>query len=78
MRMDTQINFRTSSEVREQIEKIAKTRNIKLSQLINDIVADFIEREGKQQSEVVDIQTIYQMLVSQERRIDHLEKKSAA
>jgi hypothetical protein len=76
--MDTQINFRTSSEVREQIEKIAKTRNIKLSQLINDIVADFIEREGKQQSEVVDIQTIYQMLVSQERRIDHLEKKSAA
>ena len=78
MRMDTQINFRTSSEIREQIEKIAKTRNIKLSQLINDIVADFIEREGKQQSEVVDIQTIYQMLVSQERRIDHLEKKSAA
>ncbi|MEI2580533.1 MULTISPECIES: hypothetical protein [unclassified Scytonema] len=76
--MDTQINFRTSSEIREQMEKIAKDRNIKLSQLINDIVADFINREGNQKSEGVDIQALYQMVVSQERRIDQLEKKSAA
>ena len=33
----TQINFRTSSKIKEEIENIAKSRGLKPSQLLNEL-----------------------------------------
>jgi predicted transcriptional regulator len=80
MTLDAQINFRTSSEVKAKIEEIAKSRNLKPSQLINEIVLDFLTQRDKvsRSSEGIDLETVYQMVTTQGRRIEMLEKKSAA
>ncbi len=84
MKMDTQINFRTSSTVKEQVEKIAKNRGIKPSQLINEIVADFLNRGG-QSNEVNSVEKLYELVTLHERKLEEhqllietLTKKSVA
>ncbi|MEH1780392.1 MAG: hypothetical protein V7L26_14995 [Nostoc sp.] len=80
MALDAQINFRTSSEVKKQIEEMAFNRNIKPSQLINEIVMDFLSRRDKASydSEKINLETVYQMVTNQGKRIEMLEKKSVA
>ncbi|MDF5723716.1 MAG: hypothetical protein PUP91_25270 [Rhizonema sp. PD37] len=82
--MDTQINFRTSSTVKEQVEKIAESRGIKPSQLINEIVADFLNR-GSRLNEVNSVEKLYELVTLHERKLEEhqllietLTKKSAA
>jgi predicted DNA-binding protein len=78
MELNTQINFRTSLEVKERIKDIALRRNIKPSQLINEIVTDFLNRQESHKNEAIDLETIYQMVSLQQKRLEELEKKSAA
>jgi antitoxin component of RelBE/YafQ-DinJ toxin-antitoxin module len=78
MELNTQINFRTSSEVKERIKDIALRRNIKPSQLINEIVSDFLNHQESHAQETIDLQTVYQMVSLQQKRLEELEKKSAA
>lgn len=84
MKMDSQINFRTSSAVKEQVERIAKSRGIKPSQLINEIVAEFLNR-GSQSNEVTSLEKLYELVASHERKLEEhqhlietLTKKSVA
>lgn len=74
MRLDTQINFRTSSEVKEEIENIARSRGIKPSQLLNEIVASFLKQQEEQKSEKPDLEKVYEMLSLQGQRLEVLEK----
>lgn len=85
MKMDAQINFRTSSEIKEQIEKIAESRGMKPSQLVNEIVAEFLNRQSNQKPVLVNLEKVYEIVVSHEKQleaygkqIELLTKKSAA
>jgi hypothetical protein len=75
MKLETQINFRTSSEIKEEIEKIAKTRGVRSSQLLNEIVADFVKQQGNQKSEKPNLEKVYEMLSLQGQRLELLEKR---
>ena len=74
MRLDTQINFRTRSEVKEEIENIARSRGIKSSQLLNEIVANFLKQQEEQKSDKPDLEKVYEMLSLQGQRLELLEK----
>ncbi|MBD2488978.1 hypothetical protein [Aulosira sp. FACHB-615] len=80
MALDAQINFRTSSEIKAKIEEIARDKKIRPSQLINEIVTDFLKHRDRatQGSQKIDLETVYEMVATQEKRIEKLEKKSAA
>ncbi|MBE9213137.1 hypothetical protein IQ247_10710 [Plectonema cf. radiosum LEGE 06105] len=85
MKLDTQINFRTSSEIKEEIENIAKSKGVRPSQLLNEIVADFVKRQENTKSEKPDLDKVYELLSRQGQRLELLErqqqemaKKSAA
>ncbi|MBW4458277.1 MAG: ribbon-helix-helix domain-containing protein [Nostoc indistinguendum CM1-VF10] len=85
MKLDTQINFRTSSEIKEELEKIAKNRGLRPSQLLNEIVEDFVKRQENQVTEKINLEKVYEMLSVQGQRLELLErqqqemaKKSAA
>lgn len=75
MKLDTQINFRTSTEIKEEIENIAKSRGIKPSQLLNEIVADFVRQQENDKSEKLDLDKIYELLSQQGQRLELLEKQ---
>ncbi len=75
MKFDTQINFRTSSEIKDEIEKIAKIRGIKPSQLLNEIVGDFVKQQENQKSEKLNLEKVYEMLSLQGQRLELLEKQ---
>lgn len=72
--MDSQINFRTSLAVKQQVEKIAKSRGIKPSQLINEIVAEFLNR-GSQSNEVTNVEKLYELVASHERKLEEHQKQ---
>lgn len=72
--MDAQINFRTSSEIKEQVEEMAKSRGLKPSQLINEIVADFLNR-GSQKSETINLETLHEIVTSHEKQLETYGKQ---
>lgn len=76
--MDAQINFRTSSEVKARITELAKSKDITPSQLINEIVADFLNRSEDEQTEAIDLGTLHKTVTIHEQRLKELEKKLAA
>ncbi|MEC4812078.1 MAG: hypothetical protein SAK29_02175 [Scytonema sp. PMC 1069.18] len=78
MKMDAQINFRTSSEVKARITKLAKSKDITPSQLINEIVAEFLNRSEDEKSEVIDLGSLHKTVAIHEQRLKELEKKLAA
>ncbi len=73
MKMDSQINFRTSSAIKEQVEKIAESRGVKASQLINEIVADFLNR-GSQSNEVTTLEKLNELVVSHQRKLEEHQR----
>ncbi|GEM_PF-2163368 len=75
MKLDTQINFRTSSEIKEEIENIAKSRGVKPSQLLNEIVANFVKQQDSEKSEKLNLDKIYELLSQQGQRLELLEKQ---
>ena len=75
MKLDTQINFRTSSEIKEELEKIAKNRGLRPSQLLNEIVEDFVQRQENQVTEKINLEKVYEMLSVQGQRLELLEKQ---
>ncbi|MCC5670496.1 ribbon-helix-helix domain-containing protein [Nostoc sp. CHAB 5784] len=75
MKLDTQINFRTSSEIKEELEKIAKSRGLRPSQLLNEIVEDFVKRQENQVTEKINLEKVYEMLSVQGQRLELLEKQ---
>lgn len=75
MKLDTQINFRTSSEIKEELEKIAKNRGLRPSQLLNEIVEDFVKRQEDQVTEKINLEKVYEMLSVQGQRLELLEKQ---
>ncbi|AUB43186.1 hypothetical protein COO91_09357 (plasmid) [Nostoc flagelliforme CCNUN1] len=75
MKLDTQINFRTSSEIKEELEKIAKNRGLRPSQLLNEIVEDFVKRQENQVTEKINLEKVYEMLSVQGQRLELLEKQ---
>ena len=75
MKLDTQINFRTSSEIKEEIEKTAKSRNLRPSQLLNEIVTDFLRQQQSQRAQKINLETVYEMLSIQGQRLELLEKQ---
>jgi antitoxin component of RelBE/YafQ-DinJ toxin-antitoxin module len=75
MKMDAQINFRTSSEIKEQVEEMAKSRGLKPSQLINEIVADFLNRQESQKSETINLQTLHEIVTSHEKQLEMYGKQ---
>ena len=75
MKMDAQINFRTSSEIKEQVEEIAKSRGVRPSQLINEIVADFLNRQGNQKSMTINLETLYEIVTSHEKQLESYGKQ---
>jgi hypothetical protein len=76
MKLDTQINFRTSSAIKEELEKIAKSRGLKPSQLLNEIVTDFLKQQGNQTAQTtINLETVYEILSKQGQRLELLEKQ---
>ncbi|MCC5632684.1 ribbon-helix-helix domain-containing protein [Nostoc sphaeroides CHAB 2801] len=75
MKLDTQINFRTSSEIKEELEKIAKSKGLRPSQLLNEIVEDFVKRKENQVTEKINLEKVYEMLSVQGQRLELLEKQ---
>jgi len=75
MKLDTQINFRTSSEIKEELEKIAKNKGLRPSQLLNEIVEDFVKRQENQVTEKINLEKVYEMLSVQGQRLELLEKQ---
>lgn len=75
MKLDTQINFRTSSEIKEEIERIAKSRGLRPSQLLNEIVTDFLRQQHSQTAEKINLEKVYEMLSMQGQRLELLEKQ---
>lgn len=75
MKLDTQINFRTSSEIKEEIENIAKSRGLRPSQLLNEIVADFVQRHDSSESQKANLDKVFELLTLQGQRLEILEKQ---
>ncbi|WP_414530628.1 hypothetical protein [Nodularia chucula] len=75
MKLDTQINFRTSSEIKEELEKIAKSRGLRPSQLLNELVEDFVKHYENQVPEKINLEKLYEMLSLQGQRLELLEKQ---
>ena len=75
MKLDTQINFRTSSEIKEELEKIAKSRGLRPSQLLNELVEDFVKHHENQVTEKINLEKLYEMLSVQGQRLELLEKQ---
>lgn len=75
MKLDTQINFRTSSEIKEEIENIAKSRGLRPSQLLNEIVADFVQRQDSSESQKANLDKVFELLTLQGQRLEILEKQ---
>jgi predicted transcriptional regulator len=75
MKMDAQINFRTSSEIKEQVEEMAKSRGLKPSQLINEIVADFLNRQGSQNSVAINLEMLHEIVTSHEKQLETYGKQ---
>mgnify|MGYP001793864637 CR=1 FL=1 len=75
MKLDTQINFRTSSEIKEEIENIAKNRGLKPSQLLNEIIADFVQRQESEEPQKADLDKVLELLSLQGQRLEMLEKQ---
>ena len=75
MKLDTQINFRTSSEIKQELEKIAQSRGLRPSQLLNEIVEDFVKRQENQVTEKINLEKVYEMLSVQGQRLELLEKR---
>lgn len=78
MRYDEQINFRTTSSIKERLKSIADSQGMKVSQLVNEIVAAYLSGESATVTADVTLQKVYEIVVSQEKRLETLEKKSAA
>jgi antitoxin component of RelBE/YafQ-DinJ toxin-antitoxin module len=78
MRYDEQINFRTTSSIKEQLKTIADSQGIKVSQLVNEIVVKYLDSQNASKSADVTLQKVYEIVISQEKRLETLEKKSAA
>ncbi|WP_414543895.1 hypothetical protein [Nostoc sp. CCY0012] len=75
MKLDTQINFRTSSEIKEELEKIAKSRGLRPSQLLNELVENFVKHYENQVTEKINLEKLYEMLSVQGQRLELLEKQ---
>lgn len=51
MSSDAQITFRTDSEVRSELEDMAKSMGKKLSQLMNEISRDYIKQQKERRDD---------------------------
>jgi predicted DNA-binding protein len=78
MRYDEQINFRTTSEIKDRLKSIADSQGTKVSQLVNEIVAAYLSGQSATVTADVTLQKVYEIVISQEKRLETLEKKSAA
>lgn len=78
MKYDEQINFRTTSEIKERLKLIADSQGTKVSQLVNEIVAAYLSGQNATVTGDVTLQKVYEIVISQEKRLETLEKKSAA
>ena len=78
MKYDEQINFRTTSEIKERLKLIADNQGTKVSQLVNEIVAAYLSGQSATVTGDVTLQKVYEIVISQEKRLETLEKKSAA
>lgn len=80
MTLDAQIAFRTTDEMKGFIEGVAKKRNQKVSQLLNEILLEYAERnknngEGGTGS---DIQKLLEKLEQHEKMIMQLKEAQTA
>lgn len=78
MKYDEQINFRTTSEIKERLKLMADSQGTKVSQLVNEIVAAYLSGQNATVTADVTLQKVYEIVISQEKRLETLEKKSAA
>ncbi len=83
MGMDAQITFRTDDEMKEEMVRIAKDVGKKPSQLMNEILYEYLKRYRENQTN--ELEAIRQMLQQQQQEIAQLKqqhqelaKKSAA
>jgi predicted transcriptional regulator len=83
MGMDAQITFRTDDEMKEEMVRIAKNVGKKPSQLMNEILYEYLKRYRENQTN--ELEAIRQMLQQQQQEIAQLKqqhqelaKKSAA
>ena len=80
MTLDAQIAFRTTDEMKGFIEGVAKKRNQKVSQLLNEILVEYVER-NKNNSEGgagPDIQKLMEKLDQHEKMITQLKEAQMA
>ncbi len=77
MSMDAQINFRTSSEIKQKIVDMANKRGIKPSQMMNEIVEFFLDNVVTQDSKAIDLKALYDMVNLQAKKIEVHEQQIA-
>lgn len=78
MKYDEQINFRTTSEIKERLKLMADSQGTKVSQLVNEIVAAYLSGQNAPVTADVTLQKVYEIVISQEKRLETLEKMLAA
>ncbi|BDA71615.1 hypothetical protein CAL7716_057810 [Calothrix sp. PCC 7716] len=72
MALDAQIAFRTSSEIKSLLEKIATSQNKRFSQLLNEIITDYAKQNKDQ--EMSQMQAVQKKLQEHEQLIAQLQQ----
>lgn len=83
MSSDTQITFRTDSEVRSELEDMAKSMGKKLSQLMNEISRDYIKQQKERRDDELAalknvVQRLDEKLVYLQQNQEEMAKKLSA
>ena len=72
MKLTEQVTFRTTVEIKGYVEKLAKESNKKASQVINELLTKAMGIDKDTQAHI-DIESIREIVIKQERRIKQLE-----
>ncbi|QFS52012.1 hypothetical protein GXM_09506 [Nostoc sphaeroides CCNUC1] len=77
MKLDAQVSFRTSSEIKAKIESLAREAGKKPSQIINELLVRALETSEQPQKhdEVLSLETMRQTLLLVEQRMSKLEQE---
>lgn len=77
MGLDAQINFRTSSETKNKIVELAQVRGLKPSQMLNEIVEFFLDSIESENSSIIDLKSLYELVNLQAKKLEVHEQQLA-
>lgn len=77
MGLDAQINFRTSSEVKNKIQRLAEARGLKPSEMMNEIVESFLSSIETRDYQTINLESLYELVNLQAKKLEVHEQQLA-